>query len=408
MTKRKTLIQQMKVMAVLGAMAVSFSGCSGNTATEQEQAAQTQTQAQESTGEAAQEAAASGLETIRTEDYVTVAEYKGIPVELNQPSVNEADIQSSIDYLLGINPPEGVEEGDTVVMDYEGTLDGVAFDGGTAQDAQLTIGSGQFIAGFEEGLVGVKAGESVDLDLTFPEDYHAEDLAGKAVVFHVTVDMIMSEEPQELTDEFVKNLPAEMVPDMPADCDTVDEFKTYVTSTLESEAAAVYENSVKSSAIAWLMENSEFKMDPPTEMVDKYVETLTFNLNSEAESYGMTLADFMSLFYGMDEETYQSEIESQGILSAQQYLLMQDIANKEGLNVDEDEVEASAILMAVQSGVDVETFKAQTDMESFKEYLMGEKVLDFLYEHAVVTEPTAAETVAEEVVETAAETTAEE
>lgn len=406
MTKRKTLIQQMKVMAVLGAMAVSFAGCSSNTAAEQEQS--TQTQEQESAGEAAQEAEASGLETIQTEDYVSAAEYKGIPVEMYQPSISEADIQSSIEYLLGVNPPEGVEEGDTVVMDYEGTLDGVAFDGGTAQDAELIIGSGQFIAGFEEGLVGVKAGESVDLDLTFPEDYHAADLAGKAVVFHVTVNMIMSNEPQELTDEFVKRLPPEMVPDMPADCDTVDEFKAYVASTLENEANTLYESSVKSSAIAWLMENSEFKMDPPADMVDQYVETLTFNLNAEAESYGMTLVDFMSLFYGMDETTYQAEIENQGIQSAKQYLLMQDIANKEGLNVDEDEVEASAILMAVQSGVDVETFKAQTDMESFKEYLMGEKVLDFLYEHAVVTEPTAAETVAEEVVETAAETTAEE
>ena len=145
------------------------------------------------------------------EQYVTLGEYKGLQVTVTEPAVDDATLETELEsvYFANVTAENGgitdraVAEGDTINLDYEGKKDGVAFSGGTAAGASLTIGSGQFIAGFEEGLVGVKPGETVDLDLTFPEEYHSADLAGQAVVFTVTVNYI---QPTEMEDSVVAGM----------------------------------------------------------------------------------------------------------------------------------------------------------------------------------------------------------
>lgn len=321
------------------------------------------------------------LDEIKAGDYVTLSDYKGIEVTQAQPEITDEYRDSYIDYMLCLNPDRAVIEGDTVNIDYVGTLDGVAFDGGTASGQNLTIGSGQFIEGFEEGLIGVSAGETVDLDLTFPEDYHAAELAGKAVVFTVTVNTIMAAEPQELNDAYVQKLDIGL--------NTVDEYKQFVYDQLYAEEVAAYETKVETAVVDVLMQNCEFKKELPQAMVDRYAKSLTTNLTTQASSYGVTLDDFMLLYYGMDTETYTEEIRAQAELSVKQYLILQAIADKEKVDITDEELQTKIEELAANAGyATVEEFKeaTQIDTRDYREYLMGQRVMDLLRENAVVSE----------------------
>ena len=318
------------------------------------------------------------LDEIKAKSYVKLGEYKGIEVVQAEPEVTEEDRDSYINYLLSLNPDRGVIEGDTVNIDYVGTLDGVAFDGGTAAGQNLTIGSGQFIDGFEDGLVGAEVGDTVELNLSFPADYRAEDLAGKEVVFTVTVNAIFAAQPQELTDEYVQKLDI--------DCSTAEEYKQYVYDMLNQDAMETYESSIENEVISVVLENCEFKKELPQAMIDRYAETLTANLTSEAERYGATLDQFMMMYYGMDEETYQKQINEQSSRSVQQYVVLQAIADKEDLNITDEELQSEMEKLAEQAGYEsVDEFKELVNDKGYKEYMMGQKVLDMLRENAVVT-----------------------
>lgn len=324
------------------------------------------------------------LDEIKTKDYVELGEYKGIEVNHAREEITDEYLEAYITYILRRNPPVGVKEGDTVNIDYEGKRDGVAFDGGTASGANLTIGSGQFIPGFEDKLVGVKVGETVDIDLTFPEDYHSEEMAGAEVVFTVTVNSIMAAEPQELTEEYVKSLGLE--------CQTVEEYRQYIYDMLYEEETAAYEQQIENMAIAAIAENTEFKKDPPQAMINRYADTLTSNLTYQAQSYGTTLEQFMQMYYGMDTDTYQQEIQTQAVNTAKQYIILKAIADKEDLNVSEEELKSSLEEMAANAGYEsVDEYKEAINAEGYKEYVMSEKVLNLLRENAVVSADAAGE-----------------
>lgn len=318
------------------------------------------------------------LDEIKAKSYVKLGEYKGIEVVQAEPEITEEDRDSYMDYLLSLNPDRGVIEGDTVNIDYVGTLDGVAFDGGTASGQDLTIGSGRFIDGFEDGLIGAKVGDTVELNLTFPEDYHAEDMAGKEVVFTVTVNTIFAAQPQELTDAYVQKLDIGYT--------TAEEYKQYVYDMLYQDAMESYESSIENEVISVVLENCEFKKELPEKMINRYAETLTANLTAEAERYGATLEQFMMAYYGMDEETYKEEIRKQASKSAQQYVVLQAIADKENLNITDEELQSEMEKMAEQAEYEsVDEFKELVNDKDYKEYMMGQKVLDMLRENAVVT-----------------------
>lgn len=317
------------------------------------------------------------LDEVKAEDYVKLGEYKGLEVVQPMPEVTEEQRDAYINYILSLNPSDGAKEGDTVNIDYAGTMDGVAFDGGTASGQNLTLGSNRFIEGFEEGLIGAKAGDTVELNLTFPEDYHAE-LAGKPVVFMVTVNTIMASQPQELNDAFVKGLDN--------GCSTVEEYRQYVNDLLMEDATAAYENAIENSLVNMLMESSEFMKEPPKAMVDSYEEVLTANLTAEAAGYGMTLEQLMSLGYGMDETSYAGEIRKQAERFARQSLMLQAIADKENLNVSEEELqEEMEEIAAAGSYESVEKLKEDVDARRYKESMMAQKVMGMLRENAAVS-----------------------
>lgn len=323
----------------------------------------------------------SYLSGINASKYVTLGEYKGIEV-----TEAEFDVDVLVDYYIDtyILAPKAVttevtdrtvvEEGDTVNIDYTGYRDGVAFENGSAQGDSLTIGSGRFIPGFEEGLIGTSIGDTVTLELTFPEDYkNNPDLAGAAVSFEVTINGISIIEMPELTDEIAQEQGIE-------GCTTADELRDYVYAYFED----MYNKTIISDITNAVMANCIFK-DPPEKMVDRYYNSIVEEMTAEAFSYGLDLNTYM-YYNNMDEATYTEIFEENAVTSAQQYIMYQAIADAEGLNLSEEEVSQAMEERVAKYGYEsVEEFKEQTDMETFREYLMAEKVRNFLVENAVIT-----------------------
>ena len=368
--------------AVVAAMVLS-AGCgnsSGDASGENQAAESAGGQEADVQENALQDGADGGeayLNGIRAEDYVKLGEYKGIEVTQAPPEVTEEYRDSYIDHLLCINPDRGVIEGDTVNIDYAGTLDGVAFDGGTASGQDLTIGSGRFVPGFEEGLIGAKIGETVEVPLTFPENYH-EELAGEDVVFTVTINSITAQEPQELTDEYVQGLDIGL--------DTVEEYKQYAYDALYEDAVRNYEEQIEDAALGIAFERCEFTKEPPQAMVDRHIEILTSNLSLQAAGYGMTLAQLMEL-YGMDEAAYQEEFRSQAVEYVRQQIMIKAIADAEGLQVSEEEYRTEMEELMEDSGYgSVEELEEALDGEGYREYMLSRKVLELLRKNAVVSE----------------------
>lgn len=346
------------------------------------------------------------LSKVDSEKYVTkLGEYKGMQLTGSATEITDEYLESYIDYMLenskqpvAITEDRPVQTGDVVNIDYVGKKDGVAFDGGTAQGYDLTIGSGSFIEGFEDGLIGAKAGETLDLNLTFPENYPAEDLAGQAVVFTVTVNTIGELVRPELTDEYVQSLGMDY-------CQNVEEFYDVVRQSLEDSANATLENELQTQVIEKLMEICEFTEEVPEEMFNYYKEQIDANFVNSASAVGMEKADYITQYYGMTEEQYQSEIETGALNSARQAIVCSMIAEKEGIEVTDDELNAKIEENYANFGYEsVDAYMESGNAEDYRDYLLTMEVLDFLLDNAVVTEePVTEEPAVEETVSETAE-----
>lgn len=326
------------------------------------------------------------LSGIKASDYVTLGQYKGIEIVENEPSVTNESVAEYISYILAQKAVStevtgrAVEEGDTVNIDYAGYKDGVAFGGGTAQGQNLKIGSGQFIPGFEDGLIGKNIGETVSLDLIFPADYPSEELAGAAVVFEVTINSISVSETPELTDAFVQELGIE-------GCSTTAEYRDYVYDLFYQNAVSIYDNSVRNDITQTVMANCIFK-DPPEKMVDRYYNILLDYMNNNAASLNMDLDTYMQNYYNMDPQTYEETIREDAKIMAEQCIMFQAIADVEGLNLSEDEIAREIEEHVAEYGYEsVEAFKEQSDEETLKENLIADVVMEFLIKNAdIITE----------------------
>ena len=390
----KKFIRKAALAAVCAALFGAFAaGC----AKTEEDPAET---VQESAGESAAEDGTAAAEDygpeaylngITVSDYVTLGDYKGVKVSVDAAVVTDEYLDSYIDYVLQSNmlttevTDRPVQEGDIVNIDYEGKIDGVAFDGGTAEGYDLAIGSGSFIDGFEDGLIGAETGETRDVEVTFPEDYHGTDVAGKDAVFTVTVNSISVETLPELTDEFVQGLGV--------GAETVEEYRQYAYDLLMEEQQANHDAEAEMAVLETVMNNAELQ-DPPEDMTNRYYSRLIDNMNYYASMYGYDLETFLSL-NGTSEETIMESARN----AAKQLITMQAIAEAEGIEVTDEEldeeIEANAVSMGYE---DADAYREALDAEGYREYMLTEKVLDFLLENAEVVdvEPEAAETEAEE------------
>ena len=325
------------------------------------------------------------LSKLKTEKYVTLGEYKGLEVSLPAVEVSEEYQQNYINYMLStsaewVELPADTQAqlGNVVNIDYEGKKDGVAFEGGTSAGYDLELGSGSFIPGFEEGLVGVKSGETRDLNLTFPQEYHAPELAGAEVVFTVKVNAVKEQKIPELNDEYVKGLDV--------GCNTVAEYEKYVYDLLLADMQATYEENLDTMLLEKAMEICTFK-EPPAAMVDQYYDKAVRNLSKFATMNGMTLETMVTNYYGTTMEDFETEAREGAAISCKEAIMMQAIANAEGITVSEEEINAALEEAVVSGGYDsVEQLKADMGEDNYEDYVMFDKVLEVLRDNAVVTE----------------------
>lgn len=382
--KKKILIWMLLTMTGL-----QLAACGGNNTQEGNTEESTQTEeavSEEGITQEQEEVVTVYFEDIAVDDYVTLGEYKGLEVVQSKPVVTEEELDSFIQYTLNshkhtepITDRDVVENGDIANIDYEGKRDGVAFDGGTAAGYNLEIGSGTFIPGFEEGLVGVKVGETVDLNLTFPENYQSADLAGQEVVFTVTVNSISGYVTHELNDEFVKELAIEGITN-------VEQFREYAREGLQAEADSNYEYNLRMQLITLAIQNATIQ-EPPAELVEKYKNVSFSQMEYQAAMYGMDLETFIMGSFGMDLAAYEEQIEAGAVETAKQALLCYKIALEENLEVTEEElnrnIEENYAAMGYASA---DSFKEMVDLKEYKDSMMLDKVFNFLVENAVVTE----------------------
>lgn len=320
------------------------------------------------------------LKDMKVEKYLTLGEYMGLPVQLPSAAVDEAQVEELFRalYLDSVTPEMGildreVVQGDTVNIDYEGKKDGVAFAGGTASGAQLEIGSGSFIAGFEDGLVGAAPGETRDLDLRFPEGYGNAELAGQAVVFTVTVNYIY---PTDYKDEVVAALGI-------ADITTVEGLRQFVRDYLETNAQNTYRAKLESTVVDNLIAGCVFQ-EIPEAVLQRYRNNIQEGMEADCAAQGVDINTYCMYSYGMDAETFLDQYAQE---AAKQSLAFQAVANAEDLNVTDEELQENLEQYANQGGyATVKEFLGEMDREEYREYFMFEKVLDFLTQNARITE----------------------
>ncbi|MBQ7934471.1 MAG: FKBP-type peptidyl-prolyl cis-trans isomerase, partial [Lachnospiraceae bacterium] len=282
------------------------------------------------------------------------------------------------DYVAKANggiTDRAVVNGDLINLDYAGYKDGEAFGGGTATNQLLGIGTGQFIEGFEEGLVGVKPGETVDLELKFPEKYHSADLAGAEVVFTCTVNFIIPTE-KEIKDETIQSFGIEGVTN-------AQELRSYVTDYMQTDLEEQFESAKSNLVLQEFIAGCTFGELPQDRVAMDAAQTRE-TLEMQANAYGMDVSLLVQYMYGVtDVETFIQEYAESATM---QLLAAQAVANKEGLSISDEELDSLLQEYATAGGyATVEEYCGDTDKESFREYFMYDKVLKFLVENATIT-----------------------
>ena len=405
-------MKKRNLMAILACTVCLATASAGAPAVMAEETEAVTEAATEAAAEAATEAAEDSTEADTEEtyekvprpdytasDYVELGEYKGLTVKIAPIEVTDEEILAQISANAGSDAMEDVtegtvEEGDTANIDYVGKLDGEAFDGGTAKGYDLEIGSGTFIDGFEDGLVGVKIGDTVDLTLTFPESYPSEELAGKETVFTVTVNSV--KRMKELTSDLVSTITDGEYTD-------VDAYKESVKETLIKNKEDSRDSEIKSDILSQISANSTVR-DYPQEMLDYGLTNMQNAYKQMASQYDMEYADLLQNYFGMTEEQFNEEalnVVKQN-LDAEMYL--KAIAEKEGIEVSDDDYEAACQRYADTYGYDsVDDLKAAYDEDTIRISALQDKVLDFLEENTTVEETTETEASTEAAEEETAE-----
>lgn len=331
---------------------------------------------------------------------VTLGAYKGVEVTKADISVTEEEITKEIDREREANArlvtieERAIESGDTAVIDYEGFVDGVAFDGGKGENHSLEIGSGSFIPGFEDQLIGKNTGDEVDVEVTFPEEYHAEELAGKAAVFKVKIHEVKTKEVPELDDEFVQ--------DVSETADTVAEYKESVQKKLEERKAESVKRAQQEEALAKIVEASQ--MELPDAMVDTRCEDMINQFAQQMAQQGLSMDQYMQ-YSGMTIDQLKEQVRPEATERIQSELVLDAIAKDAGIEITDADIDEEIARMAEMYNMEADKLKeylGDSEKESMKLDLAARKAMDLIVEEAVQVEK------AEEPEETAEEAASEE
>ena len=310
---------------------------------------------------------------------VTLGEYKGVSVKKETTAVTDEQVDEKIEQERAKQATEQtvedrpVAQGDTVNLDYAGTVDGVAFAGGTAEGQTLKIGSNTFIPGFEDQMVGMSVGEEKDLNVTFPESYHAEELAGKAAVFHVKVNSITETQLPELDDDFAKDI---------SEFDTLAEYRADVRAKLEAQAAEHDKNAFTNAVIEKVMENATVEI--PEAMIERQIDSMMRDFEYRLASQGLKLADFMK-YTGQDEKAFRANYRDQAEKSVKAHLVLEAVEKAESIDATEEQIDAQIAQLAPQTGKSAEELKAtlsEADLGYFKADAIRDNAIAFLCDNA--------------------------
>lgn len=282
---------------------------------------------------------------------VKLGKYKGVKIEKVSTEVTDADVDAEIEKERRANSrtivveDRPVKDGDITVINFEGFVDGVAFEGGKGENYPLTIGSGQFIPGFEEQLIGAKIGEDVEVNVTFPEDYQAEDLAGKAAVFKCKVNEIKETELPEADDEFASEV---------SDFDTIAEWKEDLMKSLTEKKVASAKEEKENKALEAAVENAEMVI--PDAMAEFECEQMINDYAMRLSQQGLSIDQYL-MFTGMDMDGLKAQMKPQAIKTIKSRLVLEAIVNEEKLEANDDEIDAEIAKMAEMYGMEADKLR---------------------------------------------------
>ena len=310
---------------------------------------------------------------------VTLGQYKGVEVQKTKSDVTEEDIETEIKRAREKNSrlitveDRGVEDGDQVTIDFDGSVDGKRFEGGKAEDYPLTIGSHTFIDNFEEQLIGKKTGEECEVNVTFPTEYHAADLAGKPATFKVTVKEIKVKELPELNDEFASEV---------SEFDTLDEYKKDVEKKLVEKKEIEANSKNEDAVVAKVVENAT--MEIPDKMIDAQAENMVQDMARRMQSQGLSL-DMYLKYTGMTVEQMKEQARPDAEKRIRTRLVLEAVAKAENIQISDEKVDEEVAKMAEAYKMEVEKLKSymsESDVKQMKEDLAVQQAVDLLVAEA--------------------------
>ena len=320
--------------------------------------------------------------TVTVKPEVKLGDYKGLEVKRLEVEVTDEEIEEQIKASqtafaeLVVKEDGEVENGDTVKLDFKGFSEGVPFEGGEAQDFDLEIGSGSFIPGFEEQMVGMKIDEEKEIEITFPEEYHAAELAGKPAVFEVKVKEIKAKEIPELDDELAKEIDEEV--------ESLDELRTKLKEKTTEEKKGASETALRDDLVEAAASNAE--IDIPEAMVNSEVERMMEEFEQRLQQQGMNLELYFQ-FSGQDEEALRSQMQNDALNRVRVSLTLEAIGQAEEIEVAEEDINAELQKMSDQFGMEIEQIKTALGGTTVLENdLRFNKTVELLVENAKITE----------------------
>ncbi|MBM6357475.1 trigger factor [Staphylococcus epidermidis] len=322
--------------------------------------------------------------TVTVEPEVKLGDYKGLEIEKQETDLSDEELQESIDHSLShlaemvVKEDGAVENGDTVNIDFSGSVDGEEFDGGQAEGYDLEIGSGSFIPGFEEQIEGMKTGDEKDVVVTFPEEYHAEELAGKEATFKTKVNEIKFKDVPELNDEIANELDS--------DAENVDEYKENLRKRLSEQKATEAENTEKEEAINKATENAS--IDIPEAMINTELDRMIQEFGQRIQQQGLDLQTYYQIS-GQNEEQLRDQMKDDSEQRVKTNLTLTAIADEENIEVSDEDIDKELEKMSEQFNISVEDIKSTLgNTDIVKNDVRIQKVIDLLRDNAKYVEAT--------------------
>ncbi|MCG7794427.1 trigger factor [Staphylococcus epidermidis] len=322
--------------------------------------------------------------TVTVEPEVKLGDYKGLEIEKQETDLSDEELQESIDHSLShlaemvVKEDGAVENGDTVNIDFSGSVDGEEFDGGQAEGYDLEIGSGLFIPGFEEQIEGMKTGDEKDVVVTFPEEYHAEELAGKEATFKTKVNEIKFKDVPELNDEIANELDS--------DAENVDEYKENLRKRLSEQKATEAENTEKEEAINKATENAS--IDIPEAMINTELDRMIQEFGQRIQQQGLDLQTYYQIS-GQNEEQLRDQMKDDAEQRVKTNLTLTAIADEENIEVSDEDIDKELEKMSEQFNISVEDIKSTLgNTDIVKNDVRIQKVIDLLRDNAKYVEAT--------------------